>query len=96
MMTYDDYYEGYLHYLSQRFRDGDTFDEDGYEAAVDDMEQYDPDEWEYRGEYRAYLAAHPAADFTECRTSGAQGICQEAGTFCDHTMTAHNDAYWQN
>lgn len=91
-MNYDDYYEGYLHFLAQRFHD----DTDAYETAVDDMEQYDPDEWDYRGEYRAYLAAHPAIEFHECETSWPQGICQKAGTFCDHVMTAHNNAYWQN
>lgn len=91
-MDFDDYYEGYLHFLDQRFRD----DADAYEKAVDDMEQYDTDEWDYRGEYRAYLSAHPAIEFHECETAGAQGICQVAGTFCDHPMTAHRDAYWQN
>lgn len=91
-MDYDDYLEGYLHFLAQRFHD----DTNAYEAAVDDMEQHDPDEWEHRGEYRAYLAAHPAAEFRECETAGARGICQEAGSFCDHTMTTHNDAYWQS
>lgn len=91
-MNYDDYYEGYLHFLAQRFH-GNTF---AYEDAVDDMESYDPDEWDYRGEYRAYLSALPAIEFHECETSWPQGVCQKAGTFCDHIMTAHNDAYWQN
>jgi len=90
-MNYDDYYEGYLHFLSQRF----DLDPEGYEDAVDDMEQCDPDEWEYRGDYRAYLTMHPAIRFYECETSGSQGVCVKAGTFCDHVMTTHNDAYWQ-
>ena len=50
-MNYDDYYEGYLHFLAQRFHD----DTDAYETAVDDMEQYDPDEWDYRGEYLSLI-----------------------------------------
>lgn len=91
-MDYDAYYEGYMHYLSQRFTD----DPDAYESAIDDMESYDPDEWDYRGEYRTYLSAHPAIEFHECETSGSQGICVSAGTFCDHPMTAHENAYWQN
>lgn len=91
-MDYDDYYTGYLNFIAQRFNYEDASE---YEAAVDDMESYDPDEWDYRGEYRAYLAAHPAIDFTECVTAHPSGICQEAGTFCDHPMTAHSNAYWQ-
>lgn len=91
-MDFDDYYEGYLYYISQLFEN----DPVAYEKAVDDMEQYDTDEWDFRGAYREYLTDHPDIEFHECETAGAQGICQVAGTFCDHPMTAHRDAYWQN
>lgn len=84
-MNYDDYYEGYRDFLAQIF----PISSHAYADAVYDAEEYDPDEWDYRTEYRAYLSAHPAIEFRECETVGAQGVCQVAGTFCDHTMTTH-------
>lgn len=89
-MHFDDYYESYLLFICNRF----STNEDAKDEAIDDMERYDPDEWEYRGEFRAALVAD--GNFTECQVSSPSGICQVAGTLCDHPMTAHDDVYWMN
>lgn len=85
MMDFEDYRDMYLAYLSER----SYMDSEQYDLAVDDAYSYDPDEWDYRGAFRKYLVSHPTIEFHECETSGSQGVCVKAGTFCDHFITAH-------
>ena len=85
MMDFEDYRDMYLAYLSER----SYLDSEQYDLAVDDAYSYDPDEWDYRGAFRKYLVSHPTIEFHECETSGSQGVCVKAGTFCDHFITAH-------
>ncbi len=84
-MDFEDYRDMYLAYLSERSYMGS----EQYDLAVDDAYSYDPDEWDYRGAFRKYLVSHPTIEFHECETSGSQGVCVKAGTFCDHFITAH-------
>ena len=84
-MDFEDYRDMYLAYLSER----SCMDSEQYDLAVDDAYSYDPDEWDYRGAFRKYLVSHPTIEFHECETSGSQGVCVKAGTFCDHFITAH-------
>lgn len=84
-MDFEDYRDMYLAYLSER----SYMDSEQYDLAVDDAYSYDPDEWDYRGAFRKYLVSHPTIEFHECETSGSQGVCVKAGTFCDHFITAH-------
>ena len=91
-MNFEEYQDLYLTYVGER----PYMDSEQYDLAVDDAYSYDPDEWNYRGAFREYLVNHPEIEFHECETAGAQGICQKAGTFCDHFMVSHNNAYWQN
>lgn len=84
-MDFDTYLGLYLDYLAARFED----DHIALEDAALDAYEYTPNEWDYRDDFRESLP-----DFTECLVSGSQGICDTAGTFCDHPMTRHNNAYW--